>query len=430
MQEALPREMYVDEAAWRVEREAVLYGEWFCVGRLDGLGLAEPSRVVVVDVAGESVLVTSDEHGRAARGVQRLPAPGQPDPARRPARPPRARPPRCAAPTTPGPTASTAGCCKAPHADLDDTSAFALNPVGVETWGGFVFVHLSPERARPLAESVAARGRHPRQLRPGRPRGRGAAFTYDVAANYKVLLENYNECYHCGPVHPELCRLVPSFAGGGDDLDWEDGIPHREGAWTFTTTGTTTRAPLPGLDDDERTRHKGDLVYPNLMVSASADHVAAFVLLPHAPDRTTVECSLLFAADAVAAADFDPSDAGELWDLVNQQDWAVCESVQRGMSSRSYRHGWFAPMEDDSLDIRRWLLPRLGQDRTARREHAGRLRRRRAGRARLRGRLRAGRPRATASWGWSGSSSATPTAPATTPAGSCGTATTRRRTCG
>ena len=44
----------------------------------------------------------------------------------------------------------------------------------------------------------------------------GARFTYDVAANYKVLLENYNECYHCGPVHPELCRLVPSFAGGGD----------------------------------------------------------------------------------------------------------------------------------------------------------------------------------------------------------------------
>jgi Rieske 2Fe-2S family protein len=98
------------------------------------------------------------------------------------------------------------------------------------------------------------------------------------------------------------------------------------------------------------------------MLSAAADHVAAFVLLPHAPDRTTVECSLLFATDAAESADFDPTDAGELWDLVNQQDWAVCESVQRGMSSRSYRHGWFAPMEDDSLDIRRWLLPRLGQE--------------------------------------------------------------------
>lgn len=358
MQEALPREMYVDEAAWRVERDAVLYGEWFCVGRQDALGLDVPSRVVALDVAGESVLVTSDEQNvlHAAynvcrhRGSQIVPASGPPS--------------ACQASALRCPYHSwTYGLdgrlLKAPHADLEDTSAFSLNPVGVETWGGFVFVHLSPERALPLAESVA----HAADTLGNYGLADlvvGATFSYDVAANYKVILENYNECYHCGPVHPELSRLVPSFAGGGNDLDWEKGIPHREGAWTFTTTGTTTRAPLPGLDEDERTRHKGDLVYPNLMISASADHVAAFVLRPDAPNHTKVDCSLLFAAAEVAAADFDPSDAGELWDLVNQQDWAVCESVQRGMTSRSYRHGWFAPMEDDSLDIRRWLLPRLG----------------------------------------------------------------------
>ena len=363
MQEALPREMYVDEATWRVERDAVLFGEWFCVGRRDALGLGVPSRVVVVDVAGESVLVTSDEMGRLHasynvcrhRGSQILPATA-----------PGGTPSTCQASALRCPYHSwTYGLdgrlLKAPHADLEDTSAFALNPVGVEAWGGFVFVHLSLERAQPLAESVA----HTADTLANYGLADlvvGATFTYDVAANYKVLLENYNECYHCGPVHPELCRLVPSFAGGGDDLDWEAGIPHREGAWTFTTTGTTSRAPLPGLDADERTRHKGDLVYPNLMISASADHVAALVLLPHAAKRTTVECSLLFAKNAVEAADFDPSDAGDLWDLVNGQDWAICESVQRGMSSRSYTHGWFAPMEDDSADIRRWLLPRLGHD--------------------------------------------------------------------
>ena len=187
----------------------------------------------------------------------------------------------------------------------------------------------------------------------------GLTMRYDVAANWKVLAENYNECYHCGPVHPELSRLVPSFAGGGEGLDWDAGIPHREGAWTFTMSGTTDRAPLPGLDADERVRHKGELVYPNLMLSCSADHVAAFVLRPVAVDRTRIDCSLLFARDAVAAADYDPSDAGDFWDLLNKQDWAICESVQRGMSSRAYTHGWFAPMEDDSADIRRWLLPRL-----------------------------------------------------------------------
>ena len=122
-------------------------------------------------------------------------------------------------------------------------------------------------------------------------------------------------------------------------------------------SGTTNRSPLPGLSEAEKVRHKGELVYPNLMLSCSADHVAAFVLRPLAVDRTRIDCSLLFARDAVAAADFDPSDAGDFWDLVNKQDWAICESVQRGMSSRAYTHGWFAPMEDDSADIRRWLLP-------------------------------------------------------------------------
>ena len=219
-------------------------------------------------------------------------------------------------------------------------------------------MHLSPERATPLADAVTRAGT---TLVNYGLQGlvTGVTMTYEVAANYKVLLENYNECYHCGPVHPELCRLVPAFAGGGGGLDWEDGVPHRDGAWTFTMSGTTSRAPLPGLSDEERTRHKGELVFPNLMLSASADHVAAFVLLPRAANRTDVVCSLLFGADEASREQFEPGDAAELWDLVNKQDWAVCESVQRGMSSRSYRHGWFAPMENDSLDIRRWLLPLL-----------------------------------------------------------------------
>jgi Rieske 2Fe-2S family protein len=182
-----------------------------------------------------------------------------------------------------------------------------------------------------------------------------------VRANYKVVLENYNECYHCAGVHPELVRLVPAFGRGGADLDWEDGIPHREGAWTFTATGTTSRAPFAGLDEHERVRHKGELLYPNLMLSLSADHVAAFVLWPTAPDRTRIVCELLVAPEERAKDTFDLSDAMDFWDTVNRQDWAVCESVQRGMTSRAYTQGWFAPMEDASLDIRRWLLPRLGE---------------------------------------------------------------------
>jgi Rieske 2Fe-2S family protein len=162
-------------------------------------------------------------------------------------------------------------------------------------------------------------------------------------------------------VHPELCRLVPAFKQrGGGELDWDRGIPHREGAWTFTASGTSTRAPFAGLDDDERVRHKGELIYPNFMLSLSAEHAAAFFLWPEAPDRTTVTTEFLFHPSEMAKTDFDPADAVDFWDVVNRQDWAICESVQRGMESRVFQSGYYAPMESASLDIRRYVRERLG----------------------------------------------------------------------
>jgi Rieske 2Fe-2S family protein len=181
-----------------------------------------------------------------------------------------------------------------------------------------------------------------------------------VAANWKVLLENYNECYHCAGVHPELCKLVPAFARrGGTGLDWDRGIPHRDGAWTFTATGTSARTPFAELDDDERHRHKGELVYPNFLLSLAAEHVAAFTLWPAAPARTTVVCDFLFERHELADPGFDPSDVVEFWDVVNRQDWRICENVQAGMSSRMFDRGFYAPMEDLSADIRRYWAERM-----------------------------------------------------------------------
>jgi Rieske 2Fe-2S family protein len=197
---------------------------------------------------------------------------------------------------------------------------------------------------------------------------------YDVAANWKVLLENYNECYHCAGVHPELCELVPAFKKqGGSDLDWDRGIPHKEGAFTFTFSGKTNREPFPGLDDDEKVRHKGELIYPNFMLSLAADHVAAFTLWPRGPTHTTVACDFLFYPAEMRRPDFDPSDAVNFWDLVNRQDWRICEGVQRGMQSKVFKFGYYAPMESLSLDIRRYVHDRLGAGELAppHRDHLG-----------------------------------------------------------
>jgi Rieske 2Fe-2S family protein len=162
-------------------------------------------------------------------------------------------------------------------------------------------------------------------------------------------------------VHPELCKIVPEFRRkGGAGLDWESGIPQKEGTDTFTLSGRTNRPSFPGLNDAEKTKHFGELIYPNLMLSLSRDHAAAFILWPAAPEKTRIECRFLFHPDAISAADFDPSDAADFWDIVNRQDWSICERVQRGMHSRPFESGYYAPMEDMSLDIRQYVSSRLG----------------------------------------------------------------------
>ncbi|MFO0447680.1 MAG: RHO alpha subunit C-terminal catalytic domain-containing protein, partial [Pseudomonadota bacterium] len=239
---------------------------------------------------------------------------------------------------------------------------YSLGRLPVAQWGGFLWVNVAGaagEPARTLEEQVGAVARKVVRY-PLEDLRIGHRIVYDVAANWKVLAENYNECYHCGPVHPELCQLVPAFKrAGGAGLDWANGIPHRPGAWTFTATVTSRRAPVPGLDEFERDHHKGEIVYPNLWISLAAEHGAAFMLLPRGPAETQVVCDFLFHRDAVADAAFDPSDVVEFWDVINRQDWRVFASVQRGMTSRGFRGGSYAPLEDASADIRRYLTERL-----------------------------------------------------------------------
>jgi glycine betaine catabolism A len=368
LEPTLPSAWYRDSSIFKLEQERIFAREWLCVGREEEL--AAPGDHKLLQVVGESILLVRNARGALRafynvcrhRGAQLCridgasPVPGMA--------------------VQGGVIAGRSIVCPyhqwsydldgrliaAPHMagtpDFDKTSV-SLSPVAVDTWGGFVFLHLTPKEAKPLAlqlgEIPARTARYPLQsLRIGH------SIRYEVAANWKAICENYNECYHCGGVHPELCSVVPAFrTSGGGSLDWSRGIPHREGAYTFTHSGTTNRRPFPGLDEDERTRHKGEVIYPNLFVSLACDHVAAFILAPMGPAHTSITCHFLFEPEAIAAADFDSSDTVEFWDITNRQDWAICESVQRGMQSRVHQHGYYAPMEDFSLDIRRYVTERL-----------------------------------------------------------------------
>lgn len=361
LEATLPRDCYLSPEFFALERERIFFREWFCAGRCEQL--PAPGDYVVVEIGGQETLVVRTQAGEL-RAFDNL-----------------CRHRGCRLVLDPAAAGTFANAIRCPYHSWTYTldgalrtapylseeatfykDEFSLYSVALDSWGGFFFLNLAPADAKPvtLADQL---GPIPERLRryPLAELRSAHRTVYDVVANWKVILENYNECYHCGGVHPELCEIVPAFKkGGGAGLDWDRGIPHKDGAHTFTFSGRTDRAPFPGLDDDEKTRHKGELVYPNFMLSLAADHAAAFTLWPRSAQHTRIVCDFLFHPSEMAKPQFDPSDAVEFWDLVNRQDWRICEGVQRGMTSRNFRSGFYAPMESLSLDIRRYIRERIG----------------------------------------------------------------------
>jgi len=371
MEKSLPSSCYTGPDFFRREQTEIFSHEWFCAGREEDL--PAPGSHLVLDIAGESILVVRTATGelKAHYNVCR----------HRGAR-------LCSSSSDspwnvslPGGVTSASIRCPyhqwtynldgeligAPFlkecADFRKQD-FSLYTVDLAAWSGFLFLRLQPPATSAtnhnllsqLGPAVQRTQRYPlSDLRTGH------SITYDVRANWKLILENYNECYHCGGVHPELCEVIPDFKqAGGSNLNWEDGIAHRDGAYTFTKSGKTSRAPFPGLNEHEKVRHKGELCFPNLMLSLACDHAAAFLLWPLAPDRTRIECRFLFHPHEMSKPDFNPMDAVEFWDLVNRQDWSICDRVQQGVSSRVHRFGYYAPMEDPSLDIRNYITSHFG----------------------------------------------------------------------
>ncbi len=238
----------------------------------------------------------------------------------------------------------------------DETFEFeehGLVELPVTVWEGWVFGHAlhplgSPE-VLPFTEHLGDLAGILAPYRTG-DLVLGDRHSYEVAANWKVIAENYHECYHCPLIHPELCQVAPPDSGNNYHLPgaWIGGsMDLRDGMATMSITGELAATPLPGVDP---TRVEYVHVLPNLLVSAHPDYVMTHRMLPLSPGRTWVECSWLVAPAADGSAPAAVA-AVEFWDLTNKQDWAACESVQRGLASPHFSPGPFAPNEDAVAEL-------------------------------------------------------------------------------
>jgi glycine betaine catabolism A len=340
----LPRDAYTSPRVLAFEQERFFAGSWTCVGRegdLEGTGAQRAMRV-----GGAGVLLVRATDGRVRafantcrhRGHELLGVGEQT-------------------------TRRTVLCPY--HAwtyDLDGALRVApgfrdhgdfrpadhgLVELPLESWHGFLFVNGSGD-APPFAEHVGALDElvAPYRLERLVPL---ATHEYDLACNWKVVLENYHECYHCPLIHPELCQVSPPASGDNFELDgaWVGGtMDLKDHAVTMSLDGHSDGVPIPGLDTG-RLRTVAYLgLFPNLLLSLHPDYVMTHLVEPLGPALSHVVCSWYFPPEATERPGFDPSYAVEFWDRTNRQDWAACESVQRGMASPHFQPGPLAPAED------------------------------------------------------------------------------------
>jgi Rieske 2Fe-2S family protein len=241
------------------------------------------------------------------------------------------------------------------------TDDYPLHAAAVATWEGFVFISLGEppssfeEMFAPLWRKFAAYNLP--LLRSAR------CIEYDVLANWKLIFENYCECFHCPTIHPQLVKLSPAESGANDLTSGMFlGGPMtvtREGG-SMTKSGRMCSIPVGDLPPAERQRVYYYSIFPNLLLSLHHDFVMVHTLWPCSPDRTIIQCEWLFHPDAFLQTGFHPDDAIDFWDQTNRQDWEICERCQEGVASRAYAPGPYSPRESISAEFDREYLKWLG----------------------------------------------------------------------
>lgn len=227
--------------------------------------------------------------------------------------------------------------------------------------GRFVLACLSPdsppcaEQMGPVPPWLLRAGLH--TLRLGRRR------VHEVAASWKLLVENFQESHHFPHVHPHLEALTPysnstSLSFGGR---WLGGTMEIEGgAGTVSDDGDLAGRPVVAHPEDLG-RVFDALLFPAWLTSLQPDYLLSYRLVPRAPDHTTVIADIFFH-EAARATGSTPESVYSFWDRTNAEDRAICERQQRGVSTPSFVPGPYAPGEDgqhafDRL-LARWYLAR------------------------------------------------------------------------
>jgi Rieske 2Fe-2S family protein len=352
---SLPQKYFVSPEVFTEEQKKIFSKEWLLVGHQSQI--ADPGDYIVQLVNGESLIVVRDKSGEIHgffnvcrhRGSRLI----EDDGGNRTA---------IQCPYHAWTYGLDGRLIGAPH--MDDVPGFEkadypLHPVNLELWEGFIFVNLNDREARLRSEATARqrsgdfislerwfaplKGKFSHWnmsiLRPAK------RIEYDVRANWKLMFENYSECYHCPGVHPQLQKVSPYDSAKNDlrEGPFLGGFMKINPGKSLTVSGNACAAFVGKIENLQHVFYYS--IFPNMLLSLHPEYVMVHQLWPQSPERTLIVCDWLFHPDAFQRKDFKPEDAIEFWDTTNKQDWHVCELSQQGISSRAYTPGPYSSRE-------------------------------------------------------------------------------------
>lgn len=356
MHYTLPGKHYTDPALFRRELEVFYLDSWICAGRAETI--ASAGDYFLCEVAGESIIVTRDSAGTVCahynvcrhRGTRMCTAEQGTFSG------------RILCPYHGWTYGLDGKLIGAPHMEEAGfrREDYPLHRAHVDVWDGHVFLHLGTDPP-PLREQL---GGLPEKFRPWRMEElrRSRRIVYDVQANWKLIVLNYNECLHCPLLHPSLNRLT-DYLGADNERPGTGYIGgamgFRDGAETMSTDGKRRRAYLPGLGKREQSIVEYYTIFPNLLLSLHPDYMMVHRLWPKAPDHTEVVCEWFFHPSEMVKPEFNADDAVDFWDRTNREDWAISERSQAGVQSHCYTPGPYSARESLLHAFDEYVLRRL-----------------------------------------------------------------------
>ena len=362
----LPGSAYTDPDVFAAEQARIFEAMWFCVARTSDVGA--PGSFRTVQVGRESVLVTRNRKGEARaffnvcrhRGAKLFTE--EFGAARRAFQCPY----HAWTYDFDGKLVAAPNLTKMPDVDRVE---YGLHTIAVREWLGYVWVCLAeqpPSFDDTVLGAVVERLGNLESLQNYEVDNLavGRRIVYDVKANWKLIVENFMECYHCATIHPELTEVVPEFADGyAAQYFVGHGAEFAPDVKGFTVDGSEGVDRIPGVSADQDRRYYAITIRPQAFLNLVPDHVIFHRMYPMAVDRTVVECDWLYLPGVVESG-VDVGASVELFHRVNVQDFNACERCQPTMSSRVYAHGGvLVPSEHHIGEFHEWVRSMVSERR-------------------------------------------------------------------